>query len=282
MRKIKKTEWIGFLFILPSLIGVSVFILVPFVDVIRRSFLGAMNEVFMGVANYQIVLKNTAFRLAAVNTIQFMFICIPLLLLFSLLISQFLFRQGNIGNYLKMAYLVPMAIPVASVVLLWRILFHNQGFLNGFINKFGMQSIDWMNSKYAFGVLVFSYLWKNMGYNIVLWMAGLSGISSSIYEAARVDGATERKIFFKITLPNLKTTMYTITVLSILNSFKVFREAYLVAGDYPHQSMYLLQHIFNNWFREMSFDKMSAAAVMVAFVIGILILVLQKSWDLQE
>ena len=282
MRKIKKTEWIGFLFILPSLIGVSVFILVPFVDVIRRSFLGAMNEVFMGVANYQIVLKNTAFRLAAVNTIQFMFICIPLLLLFSLLISQFLFRQGNIGNYLKMAYLVPMAIPVASVVLLWRILFHNQGFLNGFINKFGMQSIDWMNSKYAFGVLVFSYLWKNMGYNIVLWMAGLSGISSSIHEAARVDGATERKIFFKITLPNLKTTMYTITVLSILNSFKVFREAYLVAGDYPHQSMYLLQHIFNNWFREMSFDKMSAAAVMVAFVIGILILVLQKSWDLQE
>jgi ABC-type sugar transport systems, permease components len=281
-RKIKQSEWLGLLFILPSLIGVSVFILMPFIDVIKRSFIGAMNEVFVGISNYQMVLKNTAFKLAATNTIWFMLVCIPLLLILSLLLSQFLFRQGKIGNYLKMAYLVPMAIPVASVVLLWRILFHRQGFLNGFINIFGIEAIDWMNSEYAFGVLVFSYIWKNVGYNIVLWLAGLSGISTSIYEAARVDGATERKIFFRITLPNLKATMYTIIVLSILNSFKVFREAYLVAGDYPHQSMYLLQHIFNNWFREMSFDKMSAAAVMVAFVIGGLILILQKSWDLQE
>jgi len=150
------------------------------------------------------------------------------------------------------------------------------------INLIGGRGADWMNSKYAFWVLVFTYLWKNMGYDVILWMAGLSGISTSIYEAARVDGATERKIFFSITLPNLKSTMYTITVLSILNSFKVFREAYLVAGDYPDQSMYLLQHIFNNWFREMSFDKMAAAAVVVAFVICSLVLLLQKTWDVPE
>ena len=83
-------------------------------------------------------------------------------------------------------------------------------------------------------------------------------------------------------MPNLMSTMYTITVLAFLNSFKVFREAYLVAGDYPHESMYLLQHLFNNWFRELSLDKMSAAAVVIALLILVLILGLQRSWDRED
>ena len=83
-------------------------------------------------------------------------------------------------------------------------------------------------------------------------------------------------------MPNLMSTMYTITVLAFLNSFKVFREAYLVAGDYPHESMYLLQHLFNNWFRELSLDKMSAAAIVIALLILVLILGLQRSWDRED
>lgn len=124
-----------------------------------------------------------------------------------------------------------------------------------------------------------SYIWKNLGYDIVLWMAGLAGISENIYEAARVDGAGEWQCFWKITLPNLKTSFYTITVLSFLNSFKVFREAYLVAGDYPHESIYMMQHLFNNWFRNFSFDKMAAAAVLESLVLLALILLFQKAAD---
>ena len=127
-----------------------------------------------------------------------------------------------------------------------------------------------------------SYLWKNLGYDIVLWMAGLSGIPTQIYEAAQVDGAGEWKIFCKITFPSLLPSLYTISVLSFLNSFKVFREAYLVAGDYPNESMYLLQHLFNNWFRDLSFDKLSAGAVLVAAVILGLILLLQRIWNWEE
>ena len=133
-----------------------------------------------------------------------------------------------------------------------------------------------------FYILVFSYIWKNLGYDVVLWMAGLSGISESIYEAARVDGASEWKCFTRITLPNLKPALYTITVLSFLNSFKVFREAYLVAGNYPHDTIYLLQHLFNNWFRDMSLDKMAASAVLVSGVIIVLILLLGRMWEEQE
>lgn len=158
----------------------------------------------------------------------------------------------------------------------------NQGLLNGVLAGFHIQGQDWMNSKYAFWVLVFSYLWKNLGYNVVLWIAGLSGISQNIYEAARVDGAGGWKCFVSITLPNLLPSLYTISVLSFLNSFKVFREAYLIAGDYPQESMYLMQHLFNNWFRNLDLDKMAAAAVINGVMLFILIMLLQKAWDVKE
>ena len=175
-----------------------------------------------------------------------------------------------------------MAIPVASIVLLWKFLFHSQGFLSAFCSRVHLSTQDWMNSSAAFWVLVVSYLWKNMGYDIILWSAGLAAIPENLYEAAKVDGAGSLDCFFRITLPNLMPVFYTITVLSFLNSFKVFREAYLVAGDYPHDSMYLLQHVFNNWFRELSLDKMAAGAVITFLAVMILILLLQRAWGREE
>lgn len=278
-KKYKKGDLAGLLFVLPSLSGVGIFLLIPFLDVIRRSFTGAISGTFTGLQNYKTIITNQAFLLAGKNTLRFTAVCIPILLILSLFIAVFLHGQKRFANLLKSTFLVPMAIPVASVVLLWRLLFHGNGMLNGLLAKCGITGIDWMNSGYAFWVLVFSYIWKNLGYDIVLWVAGLSGISPDIYEAARVDGAGKIQCFLKITMPNLLPSLYTITVLSFLNSFKVFREAYLVAGDYPDSSMYLMQHLFNNWFRDLSVDKMAAAAVIIALVIFILIMLLQKAWE---
>ncbi len=97
-----------------------------------------------------------------------------------------------------------------------------------------------------------------------------------------MDGASESQCFWRVVFPNLKGSLYTITVLSFLNSFKVFREAYLVAGSYPHESMYLLQHLFNNWFVNLELDKMAAAAVYVGMVLFLAILFLQRLWDQDE
>ena len=282
IRKKTKYEWSGLLFILPSFIGVSIFILIPFLDVIRRSFSEAINGKWVGLNNYITIFTNPAFKQAAGNTVRFVAICIPILIILSLLIAVFLHRQKRFGSLLKSSFLIPMAIPVASIVLLWRLLFDNHGMLNGIIEKFGGTTVDWMNTGYAFWILVFSYVWKNLGYDIVLWVAGLSGISESVYEAAKVDGAGEWKCFWKITLPNLLPSLFTIAVLSFLNSFKVFREAYLVAGDYPDTSIYLIQHLLSNWFRNLELDKMAAAAVVNALVIFILIMLLQKAWDTKE
>lgn len=118
-----------------------------------------------------------------------------------------------------------------------------------------------------------------MGYTVVLWLAGLKHIPVSLLEAARVDGASERKIFFHVLLPGLKPVFYTVTILSLLNSFKVFREAYLVAGAYPQQRMYLLQHLFNNWFTDLELDQMSAAAVCISVVLAFIAILFRKLWD---
>ncbi len=116
------------------------------------------------------------------------------------------------------------------------------------------------------------------GYDMILWMAGLDGISDSLYEAARVDGAGAWQCFWRVTLPGLLPTLFMTAVLSLLNTFKVFREAYLVGGAYPHDSIYLLQHLFNNWFLDLDVGRLCAAAVLIAAVLLAAILLLQKLW----
>lgn len=279
----KKYAWIGFL--LPSLVGVSIFVLLPFLDVVRRSFLTAVTQEWSGVRNYQTIFANQAFRLAIKNTLRFTVVCLPLLIGIGLFLSIQLSRLKQM-QLLKSMFLFPLAMPAATVVLIWKMLFSQQGFFNGLLLRLGFLSgeilPDYMGSSAAFWVLVFSYLWKNLGYTIVLWLSGIFSISSDITEAAKVDGASEGQCFWRVVFPNLKGTLYTITVLSFLNSFKVFREAYLVAGSYPHESMYLLQHLFNNWFVNLELDKMAAAAVFVGLVLFAAILILQRLWDQEE
>lgn len=268
----KREERKAWLFLLPSLAGILVFVMIPFADVIRRSFCEAMSDKFVGISNYKLVITNGAFRLAVKNTVKFIGICIPLLLILSLILALLLYRQKRLEGFLKTSFLLPMAVPVASIVILWKLIFHEKGLLNVLLFHLGIGTIDFMNSDKAFWVLVFTYLWKNMGYDMILWLTGLNDISISLYEAASVDGAGALAKFHYITLPKLVPTMFMIGVLSFINSFKVFREAYLIAGDYPDNSIYMLQHIFSNWFVSLDIQKMSAAAVLLILVFLSLIL----------
>lgn len=269
-------------FLLPNLLGVLYFSLLPMLQVLLRSFQSAVGGKWMGLKNYLTVLHNPAFQLAVSNTARFTLVCVPILVAASLLLAVALTAIPPVRKLLQTAFLLPMAVPAASVVLVWKVLFHDSGLLNRALLGMGLGGVSWMHSGAAFWMLVISYLWKNLGYTMVLWAAGLAGIPASCYEAAQVDGANAWQAFRYITLPNLKGTAYTITVLSLLNSFKVFREAWLVAGDYPDTSMYLLQHLYNNWFRELDFDKIAAASVMTAAVVFLLIGILRRAWDKEE
>lgn len=269
-------------FLLPHMLGVLYFFLLPMVQVLLRSFQSAVGGRWVGIQNYRTVFQNTAFALAASNTARFIAVCVPILVGLSLILTVAVQSLPLVGKTIRSAFLLPMAIPAASVVLVWKALFHDNGLVNHALLDTGMGTIPWMDSGAAFWMLVLSYLWKNLGYTMVLWAAGLSAIPESCYEAAQVDGASSWQIFFQITLPNLRGTGYIIVVLSVLNSFKVFREAWLVAGDYPDESMYLMQHLYNNWFRELDFDKIAAASVICSAVIFLLIGLLRRAWDKED
>lgn len=247
----------------PSLAGVTVFYLLPFLEVIRRSFTDALGKNFVGLSNYKTVLENSAFRLATANTARFLSVCIPVLLGVSLVMALLVRSMGQRGSLFETTYLLPLAVPVASIVLLWKVLFAENGLMNTILTALGAQPVNFMGTGAAFWVLIVTYLWKNSGYDMVLWAAGLRRIPLSQYEAAAVDGANSWQMFRWITWPGLRPTMGLTALLSLINSFKVFREAYLVAGKYPHDSMYLLQHLFNNWFLDLELGRITAAAVLV-------------------
>lgn len=260
------------MFLLPSLVGIGIFLFLPFGETIRRSFTNPLGTQFLGLKNYQSIFANSAFQLAVANTAKFILVCIPLLLAISLLFALMIRKILPKGKKLQTACLLPMAIPVASISLLWKALFTQNGILNHLLSFFGLPEVSFLTNDAAFWVLVGTYLWRNIGYDMILWLAGLDAIPASMYEAAEVDGANSWQIFWRITLPNLPSTLGLITILSILNTFKVYREAYLVAGNYPDDSIYLLQHLFNNWFSSLDLGRLSAAAVVVALVLLLVIL----------
>lgn len=263
-----------YLFLAPSLIGVTIFSFLPLLDVIRRSFTDAMGNEWVGISNYQMLWTNQAFLLALNNTIKFLSISIPILLLLSLGTALTInHTKGSKGGF-RTTLLLPLAIPVACSTLFFKLLFHEMGWLNQMLPGLFADK-EWLKGGSAFGVIVFCYIWKNTGYDMILWSAGLQGIDSSLYEAAKVDGAGGMDTFRYITMPLLKPTTYTILILSVLNTFKIFREAYLLAGDYPDKNIYMLQHLFNNWFVALDIQKMSAGAVMVGGSVILMVILLQ-------
>ena len=120
-------------------------------------------------------------------------------------------------------------------------------------------------------VIVILFLWKNLGYNMILFMAALSSVPRDILEVARLESASESQIFWKIKLRYLSSTILFVTIMSLINSFKVFREVYLLTGDYPYDSLYMLQHFMNNTFQSLDYQKLSAAAIIMSLVIIVLV-----------
>lgn len=251
-------------FLAPSLLGVTAFVLLPFADAFRRSFFDSRGKTFAGLSVYQGVLENQAFRLAAVNTVRFMAIALPLLMVISFFLSLLVYQYSRKKSFFKTVLVLPVAVPSAAVILLWRMVFCEQGIINELLKL----ETDWIYGSSSFTVLVFAYLWKNTGYQMLLWLAALGGISDELYEAAEVDGAGWFQKLVYVTVPQVKKASGMILFLAVINSFKVFREAYIVAGSYPNDRIYLLQHLFNHWFLNLDIQKMCAAAVLLTVIIG--------------
>ena len=262
-------------FLAPSLTGFLIFFFVPFVGGLYYSFVDSpVGGSFVGLANYIDLLRNAVFLKAGYNTVVFTAIAVPLNILFSLGLALLLNRKLYGRNIIRMGFIIPLVVPVASVVLVWQILFDINGSLNAVISSLGLSPVDWMKTELARLVVVIVYLWKNTGYNMVLFLAGLQNIPPEYYEAADIDGAGNWHKFTNITLVYLTPTTFFVFVMSIINSFKVFREVYLISGAYPHDSIYMLQHYMNNKFASLDYQMLTSAAFIMAVVIYILVLFL--------
>lgn len=261
-----------YLCLIPSLAGVLVFFIIPFFVIIFYSMVdNPINKDFVFLDNYISVIKNTAFRRASLNTLKFSLISVPLAVTLSLALALLLDCKIPFVSQFRTSFLCPMMVPVASVVLIWQVIFHYNGALNEFLSNFGIDKIDWLKSTKGQLVIVVLFLWKNLGYNMILFLSALNGIPKDLLEVATLEGAGPAYRFFRIKLRYLSPTILFVTILSLINSFKVFREIYLLTGDYPYDSLYMLQHYMNNMFRNIDYQKLSSGAILMAIVMIIII-----------
>ncbi len=268
-------------FLGPSVTGVAVFFIVPFLVVVYYSVIRSpLNPEFVFLDNFKAVLGNSSFRTAAGNTAMFSAIAVPLAVVLSLGLALLLECRIPCKSLFRTFFLSPMMVPVASVVLIWQVVFHYRGTLNVILANFNVEPIDWLNSKYCLLVIVVLFLWKNLGYNMILFMAALNNIPKELLEVADVEGASAAHKFFNIKLRYLSPTVLFVAILSIINSFKVFREIYLLVGKYPFDGLYMMQHFMNNTFENFDYQKMASAAVLMALVMVALIALLFKVEDI--
>ncbi len=260
-------------YLTPSFVGVLIFFFLPLLILLKTSFQKSpTNSDFVGFRNYARVLGNEAFISASKNTLTFALISVPLAVVLALFVALLL-NTGLPGKSLFRSFLLnPMMVPVASVVLIWQVFFSYNGVVNGITAQLfeGARKIDWLKSEYAQVVIMLLFLWKNLGYNMVLFLAALNSIPNEILESAAMDGAGPIKRFFSIKLHYLSPTIFFVGIMSLINSFKIFREVYLLTGDYPNK-LYFLQHFMNNSFTRLDYSKLSAGAIVMCVVMVIIV-----------
>lgn len=257
----------------PSFLGMLIFYIIPFGVVVYYSLTNLAGD-FVGLQNYREVLTNGAFKIAAKNTALFSAVAVPLAVVLAMIMALMLECRIPLKSQFRTFFLSPMMVPVASIILIWQVLFHYNGVVNEFTALFGMDKLDWLKSDYCQLVVVLLFLWKNLGYNMILFMAALNNIPKAMLEAAELDGASGWYQFFHIKLRFLSPTVLFVTILSIINSFKVFREVYLLTGNYPYDKLYMIQHYMNNMFNNVNYQRLGAAAVVLALVMVVLIAIL--------
>lgn len=279
-RRTKKVKRSSGLFIAPSFLGVLMFFILPFMVVIYYSLIdNPISGNFVFFENFKSIVGNSAFRKAVHNTAVFSAVAVPLAVLLSLLMAIVLEAELPFRSQFRTFLLSPMMVPVASIVLIWQVLFHYNGAVNDMLGIFGMDKIDWLKSEYAQVVVVILFLWKNLGYNMILFMAALASIPKDILEVANLESATPLQTFFYIKIRYLSSTLLFVTIMSLINSFKVFREVYLLTGDYPYDTIYMLQHFMNNKFKSLDYQTLSAAAILMALVMVVIIGILFVAED---
>lgn len=278
----------GYLLIAPVVLGCLLFYGIPLGMVIyysMKSSPGIMGS-FVGWLNYKEVLENELFQLASWNTFRFLVVGLLLNLFVSYGIALFLKEQAQRHGILKSVLLLPYVMPVTGSVFLMEQMFGNDGKLNLLLNTFGLSATDWLESSWAFPIVILLYLWKNVGYGVILLLAGLMTISKEQYAVAELDGAGSWQKFWHITTPQMWNSVFFALLFAMINGFKCFREIFLIGGKHPGKELYMMQHFMNNSFENLNYGRLSVSSVLlfvaVTVVMGIVYVWVRKKEAYKE
>ncbi|NCB91018.1 MAG: sugar ABC transporter permease [Clostridia bacterium] len=275
--KRKRREAIeGIIYILPSFILIICFCIIPIIMSGYFSFTkyNVMNAPeFVGLENYVKMFKDSYMVSATKNTLLYVLMTVPFQTIISLAFAAFLANKMSkmkSGEFLRSIMFIPVIASAVTAGTIWRIILNTDGgFLNNILNFFHIPSVNWLGStSTALLSICIVAVWKNVGYFLVIYYAGIMGISKELYEAARVDGATSMQQFTKITMPMLKPITYLVVTLGIIWSFQVFDLSYLMTGGGPgHSSVTLVMGIYNSAFKQYRIGYACAEAMFLLVII---------------
>jgi len=273
----KRLHRYGWCFSSLCVLGLTCFYLLPFIlGVVQTVVQYSPNVKWKGLRVYEALLRSSTFRLALKNTLSFMGVGLPLLLLFTIVLSYMmdkLMRQKVRGTSFWFAvHLLPMVLPSVMVTKVFDLLFAEFGVLNGLLVSWGEKPVKWLSSGWTFWLLCLIFWWKNTGYSMVVLFSGMQNVGKEQREAAALDGAGEVRIFWQIVLPQMLPFLRFILIMGVVGVFKLYKESYLLLGKDPCDEAYMLQNFLNNNFASLNFDRTMATSVVLFVMISIFLL----------
>ena len=255
----------GVPWLLPSLIGFSVFSVIPFFASFAYAFReSAFSHAFVGLANLRALFSNVWFCRALKNTLLFAAISVPAMMLLSLCAAALLLRLSRRIAFVRCAFVLPVLLPSAVITALWN------------------TSLPQLSEGYPFLSLLLIFLWKYSGLNVMLILSALTAVDRAMLDAAQIDGAGGVRQFFCILLPNTVPTLFFVLILSFVNALKVYRESYLLWGSHPPGEVYMLQNYLGNQFDRLNYQNIAAAALLFAvliYAVTAAVFVLEQKWS---
>lgn len=271
----------GWVFILPALVGTFVFILIPVVFSFLLSFSDwdLLNPIkFVGLKNYLEIFSEPLFGKILLNTFVYAISTSIFAVIIPLVLACILNSKIRGAEFFKTAYFLPFITPMIVIAIIWQWIFDpNIGVLNHFLHL----HINWLyDTNFAMPAMVIVSVWKLIGYNMVIFLAGLSGLSQSLFEAAKIDGANSFQTFKNVTIPLLSPTIFFVVVITCISSFQVFDLIYMMTQGGPLDSTNVLVYaVYKNAFEYFKIGQASA----IAYVLFVIILVLTMiQWALRK
>ena len=266
-----RNRW-GIVFILPQLISLVCLGIIPIVIAFVLSFFdwnGFSAPVFTGFQNFKAVFTDPDTGIAIKNTLVYSVIYVPCSIVLSLGLAMLLNKAWGKMVY-RAVFFLPQIVTSVGIAVVWSWIYQPQfGILNMILRFFGIEGKEWLRDpSTAMGAVIVMSIWWGLGYNIVLFLAGLQNVPRTYVEAAKIDGANERQVFFNITVPLISPTTLLVTITTMINAFQVFDQMFLLTSGGPAKKTYTMAiHIYQTAFKSYELGKASTAALILFFVV---------------